>query len=69
MAHFPYLEVTRGNPTPEELAALVAVLAWLEDADDTVPETPRSAWSDGARTARRPLPSGRDAWRTSGWVS
>ena len=72
MAHFPYLEVTRGNPTPEELAALVAVLAWLEDTDEgsaeTTAETTRSAWSDGGRTARRPLPSGRDAWRTSGWV-
>ena len=47
----PYLRVVRGNPTPEEIAALVAVL--LErgsDAGQAVRPMPRarSAWADPA---------------------
>ena len=34
-----------GHPTPEEIAALVAVLSAL-DGQDAVPEHTRSAWSD-----------------------
>ncbi|MEO3811043.1 acyl-CoA carboxylase subunit epsilon [Sphaerisporangium sp. B11E5] len=69
MAHSPYLKVTRGDPTPEELAALIAVLTLVEDPGEATPEPPRSLWSDAARTTRRSLPTGRDAWRSSGWTS
>ncbi|WP_037912707.1 acyl-CoA carboxylase subunit epsilon [Actinacidiphila yeochonensis] len=65
------IKVERGWPTPEELAAVVALvraraMALAQD-DGPAPEH-RSAWSDPARTVpgapRRPGP---DAWRTSAW--
>jgi hypothetical protein len=59
----PYLRVVRGEPTAEELAALVAVLAARSAAP--TPPRPRSAWADPARRlglAGRPGPG---AWRRS----
>jgi Acyl-CoA carboxylase epsilon subunit len=51
-AEEPYLRVVRGNPTPEEIAALVAVL--LGHGSDAGPAArpvrrARSAWADPAR--------------------
>jgi hypothetical protein len=60
----PYLQVVRGEPTPEELAALVAVLA-ARSVPVAAPPRVRSAWSDPARgfgLVRRPGPG---AWRRS----
>jgi Acyl-CoA carboxylase epsilon subunit len=59
------LRVIRGGATPEEVAALVAVLM-SQPADDEPPvrETP-SAWSDKSRLLRRPLQPGPGAWRRS----
>jgi hypothetical protein len=60
----PLLRILSGDPTPEELAALVAVLSALGDARDPEPARGRSPWSDpgwhlvGA-SARR------DGWRAS----
>jgi Acyl-CoA carboxylase epsilon subunit len=49
----PFLRVTRGNPTAEELAVLVAVLLDLEPRpDDRVPERHRSRWADPAAVLR-----------------
>ena len=53
------LEIRRGNPTPEELAAVVAVdsdayaaeVASLEAGEDPRP----SAWMQTRRALRRPL--------------
>ena len=63
MTETPSLRVVRGQPTAEELAALVAVLSARSAA---VPPAPRArpAWSDPARRlgVRRPGPS---AWRRS----
>jgi hypothetical protein len=59
----PYLRVVRGEPTAEELAALVAVLTARSAA--VAPDPPaRPAWSDPARRldVLRPGPS---AWRRS----
>jgi Acyl-CoA carboxylase epsilon subunit len=67
----PVLRVVRGNPTPEELAALVAVLAASATtgplgADAGRPPTaPGSAWRSRAGSVRQPLPHGPDAWRAS----
>jgi hypothetical protein len=66
-----YLRVIRGNPTPEELAALIMVLT--ARATSATPEqaaSRASAWVDGARSARRaPAPSADpSAWRVSGWT-
>jgi hypothetical protein len=61
----PYLRVVRGEPTPEELAALVAVLAARSVPVAVAPRV-RPAWSDPARRfgrlAHRPGPG---AWRRS----
>lgn len=66
MSERPKLRVVRGNPTPEETAALVAVLtARAAPARPAAPAShPRTAWSDPARQMRRPLPHGPGAWRS-----
>jgi hypothetical protein len=59
--------VVRGDATPEEIAALVAVLM-VRSADDEAPSPPRSAqnaWCDRSRLLRRPLSPGPGAWRRS----
>ena len=61
----PLLRVVRGNPTPEELAALVAVVASRGGAAEPEP-TPPSLWASRAAGLRRPLWPGRGAWRASG---
>jgi Acyl-CoA carboxylase epsilon subunit len=51
------LRVVRGNPTPEEIAALVAVVRLRSAATALpAPARPRSAWSDPATLLRAPLP-------------
>jgi Acyl-CoA carboxylase epsilon subunit len=59
----PLLRVVRGEPSAEELAALVAVLTARAAA---VPPArpPRPAWSDPARRLTAPR-VGPDAWRRS----
>jgi hypothetical protein len=62
----PYLRVVRGDPTAEEIAALVAVLTARARATGSAsPERRRSAWADPSRRLRRPLPHGPGAWRSS----
>ena len=54
----PAVDVVRGNPTEEELAALIAVVsdAYLGEAADAVAEEPHiSAWQRTQRGIRRPL--------------
>jgi len=53
-----------GNPTPEELAALVAVLSAV-GGEPAAPEHARSAWSDPSWRLVGPSRT-RDGWRTSG---
>jgi hypothetical protein len=67
------IRVVRGNPTPEELAATVAVVqaraaaVAAEAAQHETAEGSPAAWSDPARTVPRglPTPPGPDAWRMS----
>jgi hypothetical protein len=64
----PVLRVVRGDATPEEIAALVAVVAAASAraAATSVPAADRvSAWREPARHLRRPLPHGPGAWRAS----
>jgi hypothetical protein len=52
------IDVRRGTPDEEELAALLAVVSEayaVEAAHATVDETPRSAWSLTQRGLRTPL--------------
>ncbi|MBW1601944.1 acyl-CoA carboxylase subunit epsilon [Streptomyces sp. JJ66] len=64
------IKVVRGNPTPEELAAALAVVraraAVAAPADPGARET--SEWSDPARLVPRRLPHpGPKAWHTAFW--
>jgi hypothetical protein len=61
----PFLRVVRGEPTAEELAALVAVLAARAAAGAGGRPRPRSAWADPATRLRMPLRPGPAAWRRS----
>ena len=60
----PMLRVVTGNPTPEEIAALLGVMASMGSPEvEPAPQT--SAWSASARKGRylpRPSPA---AWRLS----
>ncbi|WP_420064090.1 acyl-CoA carboxylase subunit epsilon [Microbacterium istanbulense] len=54
----PAMEILRGSPTAEELAALIAVVsdAYTREAADAVAEEPHvSAWQRTQRGIRRPL--------------
>lgn len=68
------IRVVRGNPTPEELAAAVAVVRARAAAAAAVAAAVEaapgggSAWHDPARTVPRGLPApGPGAWRASFW--
>lgn len=64
------IRVLRGNPTPEELAAALAVVRARLAAAAAGPEPPRAGgeWGRAARTVPRRVPApGPDAWRTSYW--
>jgi hypothetical protein len=60
----PVLRVVRGNPTPEELAALLAVVAARPAPPAPIRRT-RPLWNDPAALVRRPLHPGPTAWRAS----
>ena len=62
------LRVVRGDATPEEIAAVVAVLLSRTAAASSAESAARplpSAWADRSRQLRRPLHPGPDAWRRS----
>ena len=60
------VRVERGEPTPEELAALLAVIATRSGAADKPAAQPKpSAWSDRSRYVRTRLSHLPDGWRTS----
>ncbi|MFF7448690.1 MULTISPECIES: acyl-CoA carboxylase epsilon subunit [unclassified Streptomyces] len=67
------IKVVRGNPTPEELAAALAVVraraAAAADLPSGAPEQ-RDGWSDPSRIATRRLPQpGPGTWARSYWPS
>ncbi|MBD0421135.1 acyl-CoA carboxylase epsilon subunit [Streptomyces sp. NPDC052309] len=65
------IKVVRGNPTPEELAAALAVVrARAAAAQAMPPGAPgiRDSWSDPARIAARNLPRpGPASWARTYW--
>ncbi len=64
----PLLRVVKGDPTPEELAALVAVVAARQSARAaTSTPKPRSEWGHPVRSHRRTLRVGPGQWRASTW--
>ena len=62
----PLLRVVNQDATPEEVAALVAVLSALGSAGRDAPKRPRPAWSNPARGVRQTHHHGPGAWRASG---
>ena len=58
----PLLHVVKGDPTEEELAALVVVVSALGAAQVADERTPRSEWSSPHRKVRAPLAP---SWRSS----
>ena len=63
----PPLRLVRGDASPEEVAAILAVLS---AASAGAPEPARrhtGAWTSRERTVRRPLSPGPGAWRASAW--
>jgi hypothetical protein len=63
----PVLRVVRGEPAPEELAALVAVVTARAGTAGGSGPAGVSAWRDPARLVREPIFAGRGAWRASAW--
>lgn len=67
----PVLRVVKGDLTPEELAALVSVVAARNaaaaHAAARVAKRPRSEWGHPARLVRTPHRFGPDQWRRSAW--
>jgi hypothetical protein len=66
----PLVRVERGDPTDEELAALVAVVAARvagarAAAAAQQPRSRLSEWADPARSVRRPHQHGPGRWRSS----
>jgi hypothetical protein len=60
----PVLRVVRGEPTVEELAALLAVVT-ARAATAPSADRPGSAWADPAGQLRRPVPHGASGLRRS----
>ncbi|MEI8082242.1 MAG: acyl-CoA carboxylase subunit epsilon [Actinomycetes bacterium] len=59
----PVLSIVRGDPSPEELAALVAVLGAGGGSDSGQQPAGPAPWSRPEAMFRRPMPSpGPDAW-------
>ena len=69
-AETPLLRVVKGDPTPEEVAALVAVVSAIGNAAaeqaSRDEKQPRGEWSARHRLVRRTFPHGPGAWRASG---
>ncbi|MGW7239076.1 acyl-CoA carboxylase epsilon subunit [Streptomyces sp. NPDC054813] len=67
------IKVIRGNPTPEELAAALAVVRARAAALATAPSgtpTARAAWSDPSRIAQHRVPApSPTAWTRTYWPS
>ncbi|MEV6985373.1 acyl-CoA carboxylase subunit epsilon [Sphaerisporangium sp. NPDC051017] len=74
MASDSKLEVVRGNPSPEELAALMVALvvrAAQHQLGQEVPADPppaTSEWAERTRPGRPGQEARGSAWRLSGWA-
>ncbi|CAN5384382.1 hypothetical protein BH10ACT8_BH10ACT8_21830 [soil metagenome] len=69
VAAAPVLRIVKGNPTPEEIAAVTVLLtAPTGDGDArTADQRHGAGWTDPNLRLRRPIPAGPGAWRASVW--
>ncbi len=63
----PLLRIVRGDPTPEELAAVVAVMTAAAAGGAAGTKAPPGQWRSRGRNIRPSLARGPDAWRASGF--
>jgi hypothetical protein len=61
----PLLRVVKGDPSPEELAALIAVITARTGGGEAVEDPAPSSWADRSRGLRPTLTPGVGAWRAS----
>jgi hypothetical protein len=59
------IRLVRGQASPEEVAALVAVLAATAGSGEDPAPRHRSVWASRDRLVRAPLAHGPGAWRAS----
>jgi hypothetical protein len=59
------LRIVLGEPTPEEVAIVTALVAASGGDVDEAPPPPRGGWNDPAWQLRRPLAPGRGAWHAA----
>ena len=57
--------MVRGEATPEQLAALVAVLSAASGGDEPASDGSTSTWATHSAAMRHPVNHGPGAWRTS----
>jgi hypothetical protein len=62
----PLLQVVKGSPTDEELAALVCVLLASSGGRQAEPPAPEKRWGAYWRNLRAPLVPGPSSWLGSG---
>ncbi|MFE5582068.1 acyl-CoA carboxylase subunit epsilon [Kitasatospora sp. NPDC056531] len=69
------IHVLHGQPTPEELATVLAVVQARAAVAQAAAEAARQAgvgpdspWNDRSRLLRPAVHPGVNAWRTSGWA-
>ena len=62
----PLFSVVKGEPSPDELAALTVVLLAAASGGEQPEGSPASPWSARSGQIRGPLDHGPGAWRASG---
>jgi hypothetical protein len=62
----PLLRIVTPSTTPEEVAAMVAVLSALSSGDDDRPRRRRTEWNSPYRQVRPFYSHGPGGWRSSG---
>jgi len=65
----PPLRLVRGDATPEEVAAVMAVLSAVSGSAPEPAAPNPSQWAARERAVRRPLHPGPGAWRASAWTT
>ena len=68
MTQPPVLRVITGNPTAEEMAAIIAVVSQRQTVREVAEPTKLTTWGDPRQHMRQHLPVGPHAWRQSAWA-